>query len=77
MLLKMRQVAEQLNISLSKAYELVHEKRLESYKIDGAVRVSEEQIQHYLDEHKQGRQAQPWPEKTKPVRKRSASADWF
>lgn len=72
-----RQVAERLNISLSKAYELVQEDRLESYKIDGAVRVSEEQLQKYLDEHQRERRSPPWPEKTKPVRRRPASTDWF
>ncbi len=77
MLLKMKQVAERLNISLSKTYELVQAERLESYKIDGAVRVSEEQLQKYLDGRKRGQQPPPWPEKTKPVRRRSASTDWF
>ncbi len=77
MLLKMKQVAERLNISLSKTYELVQEERLESYKIDGAVRVSEEQLKKYLDGRKRGQRPPPWPEKTKPVRKRSVSSDWF
>jgi len=43
-----KQVAERLNLSESKCYELIEKGKLGRHRMDGAIRVSEEQIQEYL-----------------------------
>ena len=52
MLLKPRQLAERLNVSLSTVYSLVETGRIACHRIGvgrGAVRVSEEQLAEYLE----------------------------
>ena len=47
-LLTISDLAERLSISTSLAYRVVAEKKLRAYRIGGAIRFSEEQIQEYL-----------------------------
>ncbi len=52
MLLKVRDVAERLNCSISTVYQLVELGELGSFQIGarhGGIRISEEQIKDYLD----------------------------
>jgi excisionase family DNA binding protein len=63
-LLKVRQVAERLNVGVSTVYELLERGRLPHYRVaKGALRVSEEQIATYLEgcqrEPRTGRPAKP------------------
>ena len=58
MLLKPRQLAERLNVSVSTIYCLVETGRIACHRIGvgrGAVRVSEEQLAEYLEETKRER----------------------
>ena len=54
-LLTVKQVAERLNVSLSKAYELLP--KIGFFKIDGSSRVSSEQLSTYLESCRRGRGA--------------------
>ena len=61
MLLKPRQLAERLNVSISTVYCLVEAGRIACHRIGvgrGAVRVSEEQLAEYLEETKTERREQ-------------------
>ncbi len=53
-MLKVSQVASRLNLSESKVYELVEKGKLEHYRLDGAIRVSEEQLTAFLENSKRG-----------------------
>ena len=53
-MLKVAAVANRLNLSVSKVYELIDAGRLGHHRMDGAIRVSEEQLQAYLEETKRG-----------------------
>lgn len=48
-LLTIRQVAERLAISRNLCYRLVATGKLRAYRIGGAIRFSEEQVQEYLN----------------------------
>ena len=48
-MLKVRQVASRLNVSPSKVYELIETGKLGHYRMDGAIRVSEDQVREYLE----------------------------
>lgn len=49
-LMKIKRVAERLNIGVSTVYLLVESGRLPHYRVaKGAIRVSEEQIEEYLE----------------------------
>ena len=52
-MLTVKEVAERLNLSSSKVYQLVSEGRLSHHRFDGAIRFAEEQIQDYLEETRQ------------------------
>ena len=54
-MLKISQVAKRLNLSGSKVYELVEQGKLGHHRMGGAIRVSEEQLQRFLDETKRER----------------------
>ncbi len=57
-MLRIKQVAERLNLSESKVYELVEQGKLGHHRMDGAIRVSEEQLAEYLETTKrEGRDA--------------------
>jgi excisionase family DNA binding protein len=58
-MLKVKQVAERLNLSAAKVYELLGAGRLPHYRLDGAIRVSEEQLKHYLEGAKRERDEVP------------------
>lgn len=47
-LLKVKEVGERLNISVAKCYELVESGKLGHHRLDGAIRISEEQVKEYL-----------------------------
>ena len=78
MMLKVKQVAERLNVSPSKVYELIERDLLPHYRIGGAIRVSEGHLTEYLasNEHGTGEKAKVWPERTKP-KLQSGGRDWF
>lgn len=48
-LLKPAEVAERLSIDLSGVYRLVKEAKLASYRINSSVRISEDDLNDYLD----------------------------
>ena len=62
-MLRVKQVAERLNLSESKIYEMVESGQLSHHRFGGAIRVSEEQIAEYLEETKRERQ-EPEPRKS-------------
>ena len=67
-LLKIPEVAKRLNCSASFAYELIAEGRLRHHRLgrgQGAIRVSEEQLQDYLRRTEQGGE----PEKPATLKK--------
>jgi len=63
--LRVKQVAERLNLSESKVYEMVERGELSHHRFGGAIRVSEEQIAAYLEETKRERQ-EPERRKSQP-----------
>ena len=69
MLLKVSEVAKRLNLSASKVYQLIEQNRLPHYRLDGAIRVSEEQLAGYLDRAKQER-ADARPRESRAARPR-------
>jgi len=50
-LLKIAEAAELLRISRTKLYQLVEDKRILHYRLDGRIVFSEEQIEEYLKQH--------------------------
>lgn len=54
-MLKVSQVAERLNLSSSKIYEMVESGTLGHHRLGGAIRFSEEQIGAFLEETKRER----------------------
>ena len=54
-MLKVSQVAKRLNLSGSKVYELIEQGKLFHHRMGGAIRVSEEQLQRFLEETKRER----------------------
>lgn len=53
--MRVAEVARVLTISASKAYELIEKGRIEHHRIDGAIRVSHDQLSEYLEETKRER----------------------
>ncbi len=51
-MLKVSQVASRLNLSVSKTYELVEKGDLGHHRMGGAIRVSETQLQEFLNSTK-------------------------
>ena len=49
-MLRVKQVAERLNLSLSKVYQLIDGCRLPHHRFGGAIRISEEQMAAFLEE---------------------------
>ncbi len=54
-MLSPQQVSEHLNVSLSLVYKIINDGSLPCYRINSVIRVSEEQLQQYLD----GSKAEP------------------
>ena len=50
-LLKISEAAELLRVSKTKVYQLVEDKRIPHYRLDGRVVFSEEQLEEYLSKH--------------------------
>ena len=48
-MLLVSQVANRLNLSISKTYELIENGKLGHHRMDGAIRVSEEQLRDFLE----------------------------
>lgn len=48
-MLTVREIASRLRLSQSKVYALLAQQRLAHYRLDGAIRVSEEQLMAYLE----------------------------
>jgi excisionase family DNA binding protein len=57
MLLRVRDIADRLCLSMSKVYDLVETRQIGHYKIGGAIRISEEQLTEFLDQTRQERGA--------------------
>jgi excisionase family DNA binding protein len=53
--LRVKQVAERLNLSESKVYEMVESGELPHHRFGGAIRVSEDQIAEFLEDTKRER----------------------
>lgn len=76
--MRIAEVARSLSISASKAYELVEKGRLEHHRIDGAIRVSDEQLRGYLEETRKGTKAAALPRRANPrPPRKTRTADWF
>ena len=77
-MLRLRQVAERLNISVSGVHALV-EKGLLPVICTGAggkgYRVTEDDLAAFIESRRKGREPQPWPERTRPIRR--VRRDWF
>ena len=54
-MLRVKQAADRLSLSESKIYELVSRGEFHHHRMGGAIRFSEEQVQHYLEETKRER----------------------
>jgi excisionase family DNA binding protein len=52
-MLKVAEVAQRLRLSQSKVYELIDCQKLGHHRLDGAIRVTEAQLQSYLDDTRQ------------------------
>lgn len=52
-MLTVKQVAGMLNISVSSIYRLLDRKELPSYKIGGALRIKQSDVDTYLERNKQ------------------------
>jgi excisionase family DNA binding protein len=66
MLLKVSDVARRLSLSGSKIYALVESRKLGHHRIDGAIRISEQQLADFLDETQRERGAQERPTRKLP-----------
>ena len=77
---RVREVCERISASPSTVYWLIERGFLGHYRCPG-IRVSEEQLQEYLESTKRGRtQAEAWPEKTRPRLEkadRRKTTNWF
>lgn len=63
-MLTVKEIAGRLKVSLSKAYALIDAGEIAHYRIGGSIRVSEEQLQEFLDRARQGRRAAREPPAT-------------
>jgi excisionase family DNA binding protein len=67
-LMSIRELSEQTGISRSKLYELIEGGDMPHYRIGGSIRISDAQIEEYLESCRRGRRPERWPEKTNPVK---------
>ncbi len=65
-MLRVSQVANRLNLSVSKVYQLIDSGQLLHHRLDGSIRVSEEQLTGYLKKTKRGRSAPSSPKPKSP-----------
>lgn len=68
-MLRVSQVASRLNLSASKVYQLIDAGKIPHYRLDGSIRVTEDQLTEYLDAVRQGR-SEPNPPRPKLPRPR-------
>jgi excisionase family DNA binding protein len=68
MLLKISQVAERLNLSESKVYQLVSNGSIASLRMDGSIRIEEAALVEYLDRCRYVRRERVWAATPRPVR---------
>lgn len=59
MLLRVKDVAQELNISVSQVYALAKAKKIPHFRIGGAIRFSEEHIQAFLSDSLAERPEEP------------------
>jgi len=65
--LKVRQVAERLNVSASKVYELVAQSEISYVRVGGAIRFEESDVRDFIESRRRGRKsAQSWQAKADP-----------
>lgn len=57
---RVNDIAKLLKVSLSLVYRLVERGELQSYRIGGAVRISKEQLEAYLDRGKKKARKVDW-----------------
>lgn len=55
MLLTVKQVQEKLNVSNALVYRLIEKGEIASHRIGSSIRISEEDLQDYLERTKRGR----------------------
>jgi excisionase family DNA binding protein len=70
MLLKLNEVSQRLNCSLSNVYSLVQSGRLAVISTGATgkgFRVSEDELLRFIKEGRRGRRPSAWPERTNPV----------
>ena len=67
-MLRVKRVAERLSLSVSAVYALIESGALPHYKIGGAIRVSEDQLKRFLDDHEGTGNGVAQPRKRKPPR---------
>jgi excisionase family DNA binding protein len=71
-MLKLSEVAQRLNCSLSNVYALVESGRIIATSTGAAgkgYRIAEEDLKMFIDSRRKGKAPQPWPETTKPIPK--------
>jgi excisionase family DNA binding protein len=69
MLLKLNEVSQRLNCSLSNVYALVESGRLAAIPTGAGgagLRVTEQDLAAFIDARRKARKPQSWPEKTNP-----------
>ena len=67
-LMSIRELSEQTGVSRSKLYELVERGDLPHFRIGGAIKISDQQIEEYLESCRRGRRPREWAEKTNPIK---------
>ena len=65
-MLKVGEVAKRLGLSISKVYQLVDRREIGHHRMDGAIRISEEQVAEYLEETRQDRGGSIRPSRRPP-----------
>jgi excisionase family DNA binding protein len=68
-MLKVSQLANRLNLSISKTYALIEKGEIGHHRLGGAIRISEEQLQQFLSATKRERGG-PIPGKRSHLRPR-------
>jgi excisionase family DNA binding protein len=53
-LMMVKEVAGRLRLGVTKVYELVHERKLTGYRMDGAIRICPDSVDEYLERSRIG-----------------------
>lgn len=75
-LLTVKNVMAMLNISMSKMYHLIESGKMPHYRIDGAIRISDEQVNKFLEERKREREDSPARQKPPRPQRQFKHLDW-